>query len=159
MSHSHGDHAGNANLFGSSVLLMQSSEYAAVFGPEPQKYNFVPANFEKLRNSQAEQLNGDRDVFGDGAVIIKATPGHTPGHQSLFVRLPRHAPVLLSGDMVHLRYSWDNRVVPGFNFDVAASGRSIDAMKEFVRQTGAQIWITHDMEQHRLIPKSPLFVE
>jgi len=159
MSHSHGDHSGNANYFGGSLLLMQTSEYAAVFGPEPQKFNFVAANFEKLRNTQVEKLNGDSDVFGDGSVIIKATPGHTPGHQSLFVRLPKRPPVLLTGDMVHLVYSWDNRVVPGFNYDVEASGRSIDAMKEFARQTGAQVWVTHDKEQHALIPKSPNFVE
>jgi len=159
MSHSHGDHSGNANYFGSSVLLMQASEYAAVFGPEPQKYNFVAANFEQLRNARVEKLNGDGDVFGDGSVVIKATPGHTPGHQSLFVRLPKRPPVLLTGDMVHLVYSWENRVVPGFNYDVAASGRSIDAMKEFVRQTGAQVWVTHDRVQHILIPKSPNFIE
>src|SRR6185369_16449736 len=140
MSHSHGDHSGNANYFGGSLLLMQTSEYAAVFGPEPQKFNFAAANFEKLRNAQVEKLNGDGDVFGDGSVVIKATPGHTPGHQSLFVRLPKSQPVLLTGDMVHLVYSWENRVVPGFNYDVEASGRSIDAMKEFARQTGAQVW-------------------
>jgi glyoxylase-like metal-dependent hydrolase (beta-lactamase superfamily II) len=159
MSHSHGDHAGNANLFGSSLLLMQGTEYAAVFGPEPQKYNFVAANFEKLRSAQVEKLNGDHDVFGDGSVLIKATPGHTPGHQSLLVRLPRRGPVLLTGDLVHLVYSWENNVVPGFNHDQAASRRSIEAMKAFAKQAGAQVWIGHDREQHILIPKAPNFVE
>jgi glyoxylase-like metal-dependent hydrolase (beta-lactamase superfamily II) len=119
----------------------------------------VAANFEKLRDARVQQLDGDYDVFGDGSVVIKATPGHTPGHQSLFVRLPRTGPVLLSGDMVHLLYSWDNRVVPGFNYDVAASGRSIDAMKAFVAKTGAKIWVNHDKEQNALIPKAPIWVE
>jgi glyoxylase-like metal-dependent hydrolase (beta-lactamase superfamily II) len=159
MSHSHGDHSGNANLFGASLLIMQGAEYAAVFGPEPQKYNFVAANFEKLRDAQVEKLNGDYDVFGDGSVLIKATPGHTPGHQSLLVPLPKRGPVLLTGDLVHLTYSWENTVVPGFNFDQAASRRSIEAMKAFARQAGAQVWIGHDKEQHILIPKSPNFVE
>jgi glyoxylase-like metal-dependent hydrolase (beta-lactamase superfamily II) len=159
MSHSHGDHSGNANLFAASTLYMQAAEYDAVFGPEPQKYNFAPANFERLRGAKTVRLNGDYDVFGDGSVVIKSTPGHTPGHQSLFVRLPKRGPVLLTGDMVHLLYSWNNRVVPGFNYDVAASGRSIDAMKEFVKQTGAQVWVNHDKEQNLLIPKLPIFVE
>jgi glyoxylase-like metal-dependent hydrolase (beta-lactamase superfamily II) len=159
MSHSHGDHSGNANLFGSALLLMQGTEYAAVFGPEPQKYNFVAANFEKLRSAQVEKLNGDHDVFGDGSVLIKATPGHTPGHQSLLVRLPKRGPVLLTGDLVHLVYSWENNVVPGFNYDQAASRRSIEAMKAFAKQAGAQVWIGHDKEQHILIPKAPNFVE
>jgi len=159
MSHSHGDHSGNANLFASSVLLMQTAEYAAVFGPDAQKYGFPAANFEKLRAARVEKLNGDYDVFGDGTVVIKSTPGHTPGHQSLFVRLPKRGPVLLTGDMVHLVYSWENDIVPGFNYDVAESHRSIAAMKAFVKQTGAQVWVNHDKQQHILIPKSPNYVE
>jgi len=70
------------------------------------------ANLEKLRGAQTEKLNGDYDVFGDGSVVIKATPGHTPGHQSLLVRLPKRGLVLLTGDLVHLAYSWENNVVP-----------------------------------------------
>jgi glyoxylase-like metal-dependent hydrolase (beta-lactamase superfamily II) len=159
MSHSHGDHSGNANLFAASTLYMQSAEYDAVFGPEPQKYNFIAANFEKLRGAKTVRLNGDYDVFGDGSVVIKPTPGHTPGHQSLLVRLPKTGPVLLSGDMVHLMYSWNNRVVPSFNFDVAQSGRSIDEMKAYVEKTGARLWINHDREQGASIPKAPAYVE
>jgi len=159
MSHSHGDHSGNANLFGSSILYMQMPEYAAVFGPEPQKYNFAAANFENLRTARVMKLNGDHDVFGDGSVVIKSAPGHTPGHQVLVVRLPRRGPVMLSGDMVHLVYSWENRVVPSFNFNVEQSGRTIDAMKEYAARTGTQLWVNHDREQHALIPKVPLFVD
>jgi N-acyl homoserine lactone hydrolase len=159
MSHSHGDHSGNANLFTSALLIMQGIEYAAVFGPEPQKFNFVAANFEKLRDVQVEKINGDYDVFGDGSIVIKSTPGHTPGHQSLLVRLPKRGPVLLSGDMVHLVYSWERNIVPSFNYNVEQSRQSILAMKEYLKQTGAQIWVSHDKEQHALIPKSPNFIE
>ena len=159
MSHSHGDHSGNANLFAASTLYMQAAEYDAVFGPEPQKYNFIAANFEKLRGAKAVKLNGDHDVFGDGSVLIKPAPGHTPGHQVLVVRLPKTGPVMLSGDMVHLVYSWDNRVVPSFNFDIAQSGRTIDAMKAYVEKTGAQLWVNHDLEQHARLPKAPAYVQ
>lgn len=159
MSHSHGDHSGNANLFGASTLLMQAAEYDAVFGPEAQKFGLPTANLEQLHNAKTVKLNGDHDVFGDGSVVIKSTPGHTAGHQSLFVRLPKTGSVLLSGDMVHLVYSWENRVVPGFNYNVEQSGRSIDAMKDFTAKTGAKIWVNHDKEQHASIPKAPLFVE
>lgn len=159
MSHSHGDHSGNANLFAASTLYMQAAEYDAVFGPEPQKYNFIAANFEKLRGSHAVRLTGDYDVFGDGAVVIKAAPGHTPGHQVLAVRLPKTGLVLLSGDMVHLVYSWENRVVPSFNFDLAQSGRTIDAMKAWASANGAKLWVNHDKAQHALVPKSPQWAE
>jgi glyoxylase-like metal-dependent hydrolase (beta-lactamase superfamily II) len=159
MSHGHGDHSGNANLFAGATLYMQSSEYRAVFGPEPQKFGFLPANFEKLRSSPAMIIDGDYDVIGDGAVLIKSAPGHTPGHQVLVVRLPSRGPVMLSGDMVHLRYSWDNRVVPTFNFNAEQSGRTIDAMKAYAKATGTELWINHDLEQHRGIPKAPAFVQ
>ena len=159
MSHGHGDHSGNANLFAASTLYMQTSEHDAVFGAEPQKFGFIPANFEKLRGAKTVKLNGDHDVFGDGSVLIKAAPGHTPGHQVLVVRLPKRGPVILSGDMVHLVYSWNNRVVPSFNFDIPQSGRTIDEMKAYAQKTGTQLWVNHDLEQHANIPKSPKYVE
>ena len=159
MSHGHGDHSGNANLFAGATLYIQRAEYAAVFGAEPQKYGFIPANFEKLRSSPAMILNGDYDVFGDGAVVIKPAPGHTPGHQVLVVRLPKTGPVLLTGDMVHLQYSWNYRVVPSFNFDVQQSMQSIDEMKAFAAKAGAQVWVNHDKEQHARIPKAPASVQ
>jgi N-acyl homoserine lactone hydrolase len=159
MSHSHGDHSGNANLFHASTLYMQQREYDAVFGPTPQKFNFIAANFERLRGSKVVKLNGDHDVFGDGSVVIKPAPGHTPGHQVLVVRLPKSGPVMLSGDMVHLLYSWNNRVVPSFNFDVAQSQRTIDELKAYAHKTGTRLWVNHDAEQHAKIPKSPQSVE
>jgi glyoxylase-like metal-dependent hydrolase (beta-lactamase superfamily II) len=159
MSHAHGDHSGNANLFTAATLYVQRAEYAAMFGPEPQKFGFIAANFDKLRANPAMIIDGDYDVFGDGTVTLKAAPGHTPGHQVLVVRLPKTGPVMLSGDMVHLQYSWTYRVAPSFNFDIPRSMATIDAMKAYAQKTGAQLWINHDMEQNAKIPKAPAFVQ
>jgi N-acyl homoserine lactone hydrolase len=159
MSHSHGDHSGNANLFAGSTIYMQTVEYDVVFGPEPQKFNFIAANFEKLRGSKFVKLNGDHDVFGDGSVVIKSTPGHTQGHQSLLVRLPRTGPVLLSGDAVHLKANWDAKRVPSINFNAEQSLRSMNEMDAFLKSSGAALWINHDREQSSGIPKSPAFVD
>jgi glyoxylase-like metal-dependent hydrolase (beta-lactamase superfamily II) len=159
MSHHHGDHSGNANYFGASTLYMQQAEYDAVFGPEPQKFGVVVANFEKLRGAKTVRLGGDHDVFGDGSVVIKSTPGHTPGHQSLFVRLPKSAPVLLSGDMVHIQSNWDAKRAPGFNFNGAQSVQSMNTMDAFLKSSGARLWINHDMAQSSTIPKAPAWVE
>lgn len=159
MSHTHGDHSGNANLFAGSTIYMQSAEYDAAFGPEPQKYNFIAANYEKLRGAKIVKLTGDYDVFGDGSTVIKPTPGHTPGHQSLFVRLPKTGPVLLSGDFVHLMANWEAKRVPSINYNAEQSIRSMNEMDAFIKATGAKLWINHDREQSATIPKSPAFVE
>ena len=159
MSHSHGDHSGNANLFSRSTIYMQTAEYDAIFGPEPQKLGITPANFENLRGARIVKLNGDHDVYGDGSAVIKSTPGHTPGHQSLFVRLPKTGPVLLSGDFVHLKSNWEAKRVPSTNYNIEQSGRSMIDMDSFIKATGAQLWINHDAEQNRAIPKAPAFVE
>jgi len=159
MSHSHGDHSGNANMFAGSTIYMQAAEYDAVFGPEPQRYNFISAYFDKLRDAKIVKLNGDHDVFGDGSVVIKSTPGHTPGHQALFVRLPKTGPVLLSGDFVHFKANWDAKRVPSINYNSEQTIRSMDEMDALIKATGAKLWINHDREQSVTIPRSPAFVE
>ena len=159
MSHSHGDHSGNANLFAHSTVYMQAAEYDAIHGSAPQKLGISPANFENLRAAKVVKLNGEHDIFGDGSVVIKPTPGHTPGHQSLFVRLRKAGLILLSGDMVHLRSNWDAMRAPAFNFDVEQSVRSMKEMAALIKATGARLWINHDAEQSRGIPKAPAFVE
>jgi N-acyl homoserine lactone hydrolase len=159
MSHSHGDHSGNANMFTRSTIYMQSAEYDAIYGPAPEKLGIPPANFASLLGARIVKLNGDHDVFGDGSVVIKPTPGHTPGHQSLFLRLPKTGPVLLSGDFVHLKSNWEARRVPSFNYDLEQSVRSMNEMEAFIKATGAQLWINHDSEMSRAIPKAPAFVE
>jgi glyoxylase-like metal-dependent hydrolase (beta-lactamase superfamily II) len=158
MSHSHPDHSGNANLFGASTLYMQQVEYDAVFGPE-QKYNLPAANFAKLRGAKAVRLNGDHDVFGDGSVVIKSAPGHTIGHQVLFVRLEKTGPVVLSGDMVHFQGNWDAKRIPSLNFNAEQSAQSMQMVAKLMAQTGAKLWINHDPEQGKGIPAAPAYVE
>jgi len=156
-SHTHGDHVGNANMFATAKLYMQRSEYDAAFGPEPGRYGFVPATYERLRNSQVVKLDGDFDVFGDGSVRIISTPGHTPGHQSLLVRLPQTGAVVLSGDVAHFQENFVNRRAPGFNFNVEQSKQSMDKIDAILKAEHAQLWINHDSAQSATIDHSPKF--
>jgi glyoxylase-like metal-dependent hydrolase (beta-lactamase superfamily II) len=158
-SHSHGDHVGNGNLFTSATLYIQRAEYDAAFGPEPGKYNFVPATYDQLRSSRVVKLEGDADVFGDDSVRIVSTPGHTPGHQSLLVRLPRTGAVVLSGDVAHFQENFAMRRVPSFNYDKAQSLRSMDKIDNLVKAEHAQLWINHDAKQNATIVHAPKFIQ
>jgi len=159
LSHMHPDHTGNANLFTAATLYMQETEYDAAFGPDAAKYNYNPATYDKLRGNPTVKLHGDHDVFDDGSVVIKSTPGHTIGHQSLLVRLPKTGAVLLSGDLVHFRENWINKRVPSRNFDREQSMKTMWAMETFLTQAGATLWINHDKAQSEGIPKTPASVE
>jgi glyoxylase-like metal-dependent hydrolase (beta-lactamase superfamily II) len=154
-SHFHSDHVGNANLFTSATLYIQQAEYDAAFGSDPSKFGFNPALYEKLKANPTIKLSGDRDVFGDGSVVILSTPGHTPGHQSLLVRLPVRGPVILSGDMVHFQDNWVNRRVPARNFDKEESVKSMERVAALMKTEHAELWINHDKTQSAGIPKAP----
>lgn len=158
-SHSHADHIGNGNLFTAATLYMQQAEYDAAFGPEPGKFGFAPATYDRLRAGKVVKLHGDYDVFGDGSVKILSTPGHTPGHQSLLVRLPKTGAVVLSGDVAHFQENFANRRVPGFNFDVEQSKQSIDKVAAVVKAEHAQLWINHDAKQNATIAHAPKWIE
>jgi len=94
-------------------------------------------------------------VFGDGSVIVLWTPGHTPGHSSLLVRLKEMGPVLLSGDAAHFRENYDSNGVPSFNFDRAATVASIERMKQIVANLKAIVVIQHDMRDIGKLPAFP----
>jgi glyoxylase-like metal-dependent hydrolase (beta-lactamase superfamily II) len=158
-SHFHGDHVGNANLFTGATLYVQFPEYEAAFGPEPQKFGFNPATYGRLRDNPVVKLGGDHDVFGDGSVVILSTPGHTPGHQSLLVRLPVTGPVVLSGDLVHFQENWDERRVPSRNFSREQTLASMEKIAAVLEREKAKLWINHDARQSAAMPHAPRFVE
>ena len=160
LSHYHDDHTGNANDFAGSTWLVQKAERDAMFAEKPPAIGDI-RTYSALKNSKTVIIeNKDYDVFGDGTTVIKFTPGHTPGHQSLFLKLAKFGPVLLSGDLYH---STTEHVPP---FD---TGTGIDnkeqtlasrmALESFLKQTGAQLWIHHDVPTIRALKKSPEYYE
>ena len=155
ISHFHGDHTGNANLFTNSQLFIQQAEYDAAFGDTPEKFGFNPASYSQLNKEKIKIINGDHDIFGDGSVIIKTAPGHTPGHQMLLVNLEKEGPIMLSGDLYHFSKNREHRRVPTFNFDKEQTLETMEHIESFVKESGAQFWIQHDKEQNASIKHSP----
>jgi glyoxylase-like metal-dependent hydrolase (beta-lactamase superfamily II) len=159
ISHMHGDHIGNVGLFPHATLLIQKEEHDAAFGPDASKYGFDPALYPSLHSNPLKKLEGDHDVFGDGTVIIKRTLGHTPGHQALYVKLPKTGNILLSGDLVHFTDNWTHKRVPGFNFDKERSLKTMQEVEEFLKANQATLWIQHDLEQNTGIRHAPAYYE
>ncbi len=163
LSHNHYDHSANANEFASSTWLVQRAERDAMF-PDTPPANANPttlARFSALKNSKTKLLDGDYDVFGDGTVVIIATPGHTPGHQSLLVRLTKTGPVVLSGDLYH--YPAERTLkdfTPFANLgNPAQEAASKAKMEALLKEKGAQLWIQHDILADAKLKKSPAYYE
>jgi len=151
VSHTHADHSGNVNMFPTSMLLVQRAEYDWP-APAGQPPRFRPEH-------PVRKLDGDHDVFGDGSVRILSTPGHTPGHQCLLVKLPKTGSVVLSGDLAHFKDNWDNRRVPSMNTDKGQSGASMQKVADLLAREKAQLWINHDKAQRDTLKMSPQYYE
>ncbi len=146
ISHTHPDHTGNVELFPRAVLLVQKAEYD---WPTPNGApRFKPEH-------PVSKIEGDHDVFGDGSVTVLATPGHTPGHQSLLVRLPKTGALVLTGDAVHFRSNWDNRAVPSMNSDKEQTLASMQRIADVLAKEKAQLWINHDKAQRDSLKMAP----
>jgi len=159
MSHYHLDHTANANLFAGSTWIVQQAEYDAMFGAKEFAIR-DSTSYDKLKNSRRITLNNeDHDVFGDGTVIIKTAPGHTPGHQMLFLRLKNFGPLLLEGDLFHLPEERTLDRVPTFDFDAAMTRASRVKTEAFLKETGAQMWIQHDPPTNAKLRKAPAFYD
>jgi N-acyl homoserine lactone hydrolase len=145
LSHFHGDHVGNAADYAASTWLVQKAE------SDNQGYR-------ALMKSKKQILQGDYDVFGDGTVVLKSTPGHTPGHQSLYVKLAKTGGIVLSGDLYHYPEERTlNRMPEREKTTETAASRA--TLETFMKEAKAQLWIEHDISGYAKQRKSPEFYE
>lgn len=145
LSHSHFDHTGNIDDYGAAVWLTQKAETEWVLKKSPDG---------ALAHARRQVIEGDHDVFGDGTVILKSTPGHTPGHQSLYVKLAKRGGVLLSGDLYHYPEERSLRRMPPEELKTA-TGASRAMIEQFLIDKKAELWIGHSMAFFRDAVKAP----
>jgi glyoxylase-like metal-dependent hydrolase (beta-lactamase superfamily II) len=158
-SHFHWDHVGNANLFARSTWLVRQAERDVMFA-DPPSPRTEPENFSALRNSKTTFITtADYDVFGDRRVVIKAAPGHSPGHQVLFLNLAKTGPVVLSGDLYHYPEERTLKKVPTTEFSREQSASSRAAIEAFLASVHAQLWIQHDFNAVAKLKKAPAYYE
>ena len=155
ISHFHADHTGQLAPFKNATLLIGKADWDGVNAQPPMAGANVKGFAEWISEKRkVEPQSGDKDVFGDGTVMMLRAPGHTPGHSMLLVRLKEKGPVLLIGDAVHFHENYDNEGVPGFNYDRAQSLATIQRIKGIAKNLKGTVIIQHDP---RDIPKLPAF--
>ena len=163
ISHTHGDHIGNMGLFQSSTVLVQRAEYTWISSPDGanDNVNQLKALARKLLGTpkHLRLLDGDADVFGDGSVTLVSTPGHTPGSQSLLVRLKNSGFIILSGDVVHLEGNFEKDAVPSLNTDRAASIASMEKVRQMIATYKARFFINHDKAETDTLKLIPAFYD
>lgn len=149
-SHLQIDHAGNTNLFPNAQVLIQSAERDFAFQPDAAAWGYCiedyacigEADLPKDQQSRVTQLHGDADVFGDGRVRILSAPGHTPGHQVLYVEGSR-GPLLFSGDLYYAPKDPSEGWTAAWNYHQATTYQTVQRLRAFAEQTGARWVINH----------------
>ena len=163
ISHTHGDHIGNVGLFPNSTLVMQRAEYSWIHSPDGPNANvnqLMALAREPLGTPKNLQLiDGGTDVFGDGSVTLIATPGHTPGHQSLLVHLKNSGFIVLSGDVAHSEENFEKDIVPSLNTDKAESIASMEKVRQLIATYKATLFINHDKSQTDKLKLLPAFYD
>lgn len=158
ISHYHFDHIGQAATFPSATLLIGKADLAALKAGAPG-VDAKPLAPWITGGATMEAVAGDKDVFGDGSVTMLDTPGHTPGHHSLLVRLARRGAVLLTGDLAHFRANYDADGVPSFNTDRADTLASLARVKAMARNLKATVVIQHEADDIAKLPTFPAAAE
>ena len=138
-------------------MLIQAKEWDFIFSQGQRKEPFCPT-YSGLKDSKTIKLNGRHDVFGDGTVVLESTPGHTPGHQSLYLKLDKTGPIVLTGDLYHYP---EERTLKTFRVEdnIEQTRISRAAIDDLLRKTGAKLWIQHDILTNATLKKSPQYYD
>ncbi|NIW23844.1 MAG: MBL fold metallo-hydrolase, partial [Gammaproteobacteria bacterium] len=133
----------------------QRAELESVDFENTERWGLMSA----LENSEKRIIEGDHDVFGDGSVVLKFTPGHTPGHQSLFLDLRETGPIVLSGDLFHLDAHRRLQRVRLTDFDGNLTASSRASIERFLEERAATLWIQHELMLWATLDKAPLYYD
>ncbi len=145
LSHSHFDHIGHANAFKNSTWLVQENEYDFFTNDSAQiKQADIYDMIKELK--KVKKLNGDYDVFGDGTVVIKSMPGHTIGHQVLYLNIGLEKPLLLTGDLYHFDENRTYKRAPMFNYNIPQTKKSMETFEAFASANNADVFIQHSQK-------------
>ena len=153
-SHFHFDHAGGNEFFPHSTFLVQKNELEASKDPVlREKAFFDPQDYDHQLNYQA--VDGELDIFGDGTLVLFPTHGHTPGHQSLRIRITKGTDIVVTGDACYTQRNMDENMLPSIAYDTDEMYRSLGTLRDLKDKQGATIIYGHDLAQWQQIKHAP----
>jgi N-acyl homoserine lactone hydrolase len=156
ISHYHADHTSQLPSLPNATLLIGKGDWDAINAATPAPGVNAGAFTHWISGGgKVEPVTLDKDVFGDGTVLMLDTPGHTPGHHSLLVKLKDTGNVILTGDAAHFRENYDSDGVPSFNTSRAATVASLDRIKSIAKNLKAIVIIQHDPRDIGKLPAFP----
>jgi N-acyl homoserine lactone hydrolase len=159
ISHAHKDHSANLNEFAASTWLVRPAEREFMWKKGNERVE--PSFYTKLEHGKTISLDKDEyDVFGDGKAIMKAAPGHTPGHQVLVLQLEKAGRIMIAGDLYHyLPERTLHRAPPDNEFNVQQSAASRTMIEDYLKKTNTSILIEHEWAAVAKLKKSPAYYE
>jgi N-acyl homoserine lactone hydrolase len=153
ISHYRFDHTGQAEDFPQARLLMGRSDVQLLrAGANPDA---APLTHWLKGTGRLEEVAGDKDVFGDGSVVMLNLPGHTPGHHGLLIKLPTSGYVVMTGDAAHFRENYESNGLPAWNSDRAQSLASLDRVRQIVHNLHALLILQHEPGDVDKLPSLP----
>ena len=160
VSHFHFDHVGQLPDFPAAKLHIGKGDWDWLTASDrPRWVDPKPFAHWIGGGGTVEPVERDKDIFGDGSVVMCDRPGHTPGHHMLMVRLAGMGPVLLSGDQAHFQENYDSEGVPTFNTDRADTLASFNRFKGLAKHLGATVIIQHEPRDIGKLPAFPKAAE
>ncbi len=162
LSHLHLDHAGCVGHFPNARYVVQRDELHYAYVPDPfMKLAYIRKDFDKdVDWLILEGWQNDRfDLFGDGSIVLYFTPGHTPGHQSVLVNLPKSGPMFFAADSCYTLANLNDSILPGLSWNNGETIKSVQRMRHLQDAMGATIVTGHDPEAWQQYRQAPAFYE
>jgi glyoxylase-like metal-dependent hydrolase (beta-lactamase superfamily II) len=160
MSHLHLDHAGGMPFFPNATFIVRKSELRAAWWPERFQVHYIFDDYKDTRNFNFIELDDTEtfDVFQDGSVLCIDTKGHSQGHQSLVVNLPKSGRFVLTADAAAMAEILDEGVLPAIAWNAEEALRSLRKMQHMKRE-GATVLMAHDPDQWEATSLAPKYYE
>jgi N-acyl homoserine lactone hydrolase len=149
-SHFHPDHCGCNQFFRKATILAHANEIEAAKAPDAATKGYVQVDWDCGR--PIEPVNGEKDLFGDAAVVLVPLPGHTPGSLGALVSLDRDGQFLLASDAVSLRRNLDADTAPRNTWNVEQQLKTFAEVRR-IETAGATVICGHDDGQWQALRK------